>query len=190
MLTKKHIQHKHAYGSGCKKLVFVIMPFVSCPHVFRVTRRLMMAIIIRKYYKVDIKYFTRVWRSHSEEYFNLKLHDLNTSIFFILILNFYLIITLFLNKNRRPLFFPTLSRYFNILYRIFWQLSLKYNYIKLREHFITTLFNFCNCHRLYIDMWHILNRDQFKWGTYLASITSALMRHLFDGNCGVISWWL
>lgn len=36
ILTKKYIQHKYVYGSGCKKLVFVIMPFVSCPHVFRV----------------------------------------------------------------------------------------------------------------------------------------------------------
>lgn len=63
MLTKR-IRNKYAYGSGRKKLVLVAIPFVSRPHVFRVTARLMMAITIRKWcsrYKVDIKYSTRVW---------------------------------------------------------------------------------------------------------------------------------
>lgn len=53
----------YAYGSDRKKLVYVAIPFVSRPCVFRVTMRLMMAITIRKRcnrYKVDIKYFARV----------------------------------------------------------------------------------------------------------------------------------
>lgn len=44
-----------------KKPALVAMPFVSRPHVFRVTMRLMMAITIRKWCsrcKVDIKYCT------------------------------------------------------------------------------------------------------------------------------------
>lgn len=58
--VNKKNAHNNTYGSGSKKLVLTAIPFVSRPHVFRVTMRLMMAITIRKWcscYKVDIKYF-------------------------------------------------------------------------------------------------------------------------------------